>query len=155
MYKWKQNESNYIMPYNSRTDVVCLLAEQYDTKSNLKLGGFRSQLHASYVSSHTEELLYNETHTHTHIYIYIYIVTIGLNKHTIYIYIVTINLNEHTSMMDLVKIELISLLIKFVICLVSIPFLSAEHFPYSCVCCKHCFSQVSIFVLSPFIEADS
>ena len=30
-------------------------AERYDTKSNVKLGGFRSQLQASYVSSHTEE----------------------------------------------------------------------------------------------------
>ena len=32
------------MPYNSRADVVCLLAERYDTKSNVKLGGFRSRL---------------------------------------------------------------------------------------------------------------
>ena len=38
-----------------------MLAERYDTKSNVKLGGFRSQLQASYVSSHTEELWYNET----------------------------------------------------------------------------------------------
>ena len=44
------------MPYSSRADVVLLLPEQYDTKSNVKLGGFRSQLQASYVSSHTEEL---------------------------------------------------------------------------------------------------
>ena len=44
------------MPYNSRVDVVCLLAERYDTKSNVKLGGFWSQLQASYVSSNTEEL---------------------------------------------------------------------------------------------------
>ena len=44
------------MPYNSRSDVVRLLAERYDTKSNVKLAGFRSQLQASYVSSHTEEL---------------------------------------------------------------------------------------------------
>ena len=33
-----------------------LLAERYDTKSNVKLGRFRSQLQASYVSSHIEEL---------------------------------------------------------------------------------------------------
>ena len=33
----------------------------YDTKSNVKLGRFRSQLQASYVSNHTEELWYNET----------------------------------------------------------------------------------------------
>ena len=49
------------MTYTSRVDVVCLLAEQYDTKSNVKLDGFRSQLQVSYVSSHTEELRYNET----------------------------------------------------------------------------------------------
>ena len=49
------------MPYNSRTGVVRLLAERYDTKSNVKLGEFRSQLQASYVSIHTEELWYNET----------------------------------------------------------------------------------------------
>ena len=32
--------SYYLMPYDSRADVVCLLAERYDTKSNVKLGGF-------------------------------------------------------------------------------------------------------------------
>ena len=42
--------------YNSLADVVRLLAERSDTKSNVKLGGFRSQLQASYMSSHTEEL---------------------------------------------------------------------------------------------------
>ena len=31
-----------------------------DTKSNAKLGGFQSQLEASYAPSHTEELWYNE-----------------------------------------------------------------------------------------------
>ena len=35
------------------------MAERYDSKSNVKLGGFQSQLEASYVSNHTEELLYN------------------------------------------------------------------------------------------------
>ena len=54
--KCKQNEGYYIMPYNYRVDVVRLLAERYDTKSNVKLGEIRSQLRASYVSSHTEEL---------------------------------------------------------------------------------------------------
>ena len=49
------------MPYNSRADVVRLLAERYDTKSNVKLCGFQSQLQASCMSSHTEELWYNET----------------------------------------------------------------------------------------------
>ena len=48
------------MPYNSRPDVVRLQAEWYDTKSNVKLGGFRSQLQTSNVSSHTEDLWYNE-----------------------------------------------------------------------------------------------
>ena len=49
------------MPYNSWADVVHLLAEQYETKSNIKLGGFRSHVQASYLSSYTEELLYNKT----------------------------------------------------------------------------------------------
>ena len=49
------------MAYDSRADVVRLMVERSDTKSNVKLGGFRSQLQASYVSSHTEELWYNET----------------------------------------------------------------------------------------------
>ena len=50
-----------LMPYNSWADVVHLLAEWYDTKSNIKLDGFWSQLQAFYVSSHTEELWYNKT----------------------------------------------------------------------------------------------
>ena len=37
------------------------MAELYDTKSNVKLGAFQSQLEAPYESSHTEELWYNET----------------------------------------------------------------------------------------------
>ena len=49
------------MPYDSRAEMVHLLPERYDTKSNVKLGGFRSQLQASYESSQTEELYYNET----------------------------------------------------------------------------------------------
>ena len=56
--------------------VVRLLAERYDTKSNVKLGVFRSQLQTSYMSSNTEELWYNETvclwMTIFNIYIYIY-----------------------------------------------------------------------------------
>ena len=43
------------MHYNSRADKVRLLAERYDTKSNVKLGGFQSQLQGSYVSSHTKK----------------------------------------------------------------------------------------------------
>ena len=62
------------MPYNSRAGVVCLLAEWYDTKSNVELGGFQSQLQASYVSSHTEKLWYNETLCPwMTIYIFIYV----------------------------------------------------------------------------------
>ena len=30
------------------------MVEQYDTKSNVKLGGFQSQVEVFYVSSHTE-----------------------------------------------------------------------------------------------------
>ena len=41
--------------------MVRLLAERHDTRSNVNLGGLRSQLSASYVSSHTEELGFNET----------------------------------------------------------------------------------------------
>ena len=44
------------MPHYSQTDVCRLMGEQYDTKSNINLGGFQSQLEASYVSNHTEEL---------------------------------------------------------------------------------------------------
>ena len=67
IYKVKKSKRNerccccYIIPYNSLANVVRLLAERFDTKSNVKLGGFRSQLQASYVSSHTEEMWYNET----------------------------------------------------------------------------------------------
>ena len=39
--------------------MVRLLAEQSNTKSKVKLDGFWSQLQASYVSSHTEDLWYN------------------------------------------------------------------------------------------------
>ena len=42
------------MPYNSP---AILLAEWYDTKSNVKLGGFQSQLQVSYVSRHTRKRL--------------------------------------------------------------------------------------------------
>ena len=44
------------MPYNCRADMVRLLAERYETKSNVKLAGFRSQFQTSYVSSPTEDL---------------------------------------------------------------------------------------------------
>ena len=53
--------------------MVRLLAERFNTKSNVKLGRLWSQLQASYVSSHTEEWWYNETVClWMTIYIYIY-----------------------------------------------------------------------------------
>ena len=55
-----KNKRYFLIPYNSLADVVRLLAARSDTNSNVKLGGFRSQLQASKVSSHTEELWYNE-----------------------------------------------------------------------------------------------
>ena len=58
--------------------MVRLLAKWSDTKSNVRLGRFLSQLQASYVSSHTEELWYNETvclWMTIYIYIYIYIIS--------------------------------------------------------------------------------
>ena len=55
------NKSYYIMPNNSRANEVFLLTERYETKSNVKLDGFRSQLQASYASSRIEELWYKET----------------------------------------------------------------------------------------------
>ena len=58
--KFKQMKAT-TMCDNSRADLVCFLAERYDNKSKIKLGGFRSQLQATYVSSHTEELWFNET----------------------------------------------------------------------------------------------
>ena len=61
--------------------MVRLLTERSDTRSNVKLGGFRSQLQASYVSSHTEELWYNKTVCMWRtIYIYIYTI-VGWKVH--------------------------------------------------------------------------
>ena len=37
------------------------MAEWYDTEFNVKSDGFQTQLEASCMSSHTEELRYNET----------------------------------------------------------------------------------------------
>ena len=55
--------------------MVHLLVERSDTKCNVKLGGFRFQLQASYVSSHIEELWYNETvYLWMTIYIYMKVV---------------------------------------------------------------------------------
>ena len=55
------NEDYYIIAYRSWAVVCRLLSERYDTKSNVNLHGFQSQLEASYLSSHTEELWNNET----------------------------------------------------------------------------------------------
>ena len=54
--KMLTNKMYFIIPYNYLADVVRLLAERYDTKFNVKLGGFRPRLQTYYVSSHTEEL---------------------------------------------------------------------------------------------------
>ena len=48
------------------------MAERYDINSNVNLGGLRTQLQASYVSSLTEELWYSLT-VDDNLYIYIYI----------------------------------------------------------------------------------
>ena len=45
----------YIMPCNPLANVVRLLPDRSDTKSNVKLD-IRSRVQASYVTSHTEEL---------------------------------------------------------------------------------------------------
>ena len=66
------------MTYDSRADVVCLLAERYGMNSDVKLGRFRPQLQASYVTSNTEELWYNETVClWMTIYIYIYCILVA------------------------------------------------------------------------------
>ena len=41
--------------------MVRLLCDRYETNSYVKVGGFRSQVQAPYMFSHTEELGYNET----------------------------------------------------------------------------------------------
>ena len=64
-----------------------LLAEWSNTKSNVKLRGFRFQLQAAYMSSHTEELWYNETVClWMTIYIYIYMKCAQKYWHWSYIY---------------------------------------------------------------------
>ena len=49
------------MSYDSRADVVRLLAEWHDSKSNVKLGVFWAQLQVANVSCHSEELWYKDT----------------------------------------------------------------------------------------------
>ena len=64
--------------------MVRLLAERSDTKSNVELGGFRSQLQASYMSSQTEKFWYNETvclWMTIYIYTYIYDEHLALDNH--------------------------------------------------------------------------
>ena len=48
--------SHKLLDVSSTRGLVRLMAERYDVKSNIKLGGFRSQLQATYIFSHTEEL---------------------------------------------------------------------------------------------------
>ena len=69
------NESYYLMPHNSRADMVCLLDERYDTKFDVNLVGFRSQSQESYVSSHTERVVIqrNSLSVDDCLYVYIYI----------------------------------------------------------------------------------
>ena len=57
----------------------------YDTKSNVKLGGFQSQLEASYVFSYTEEL-FHKTVCLWMIYIYIYIYILYTQAASLYLY---------------------------------------------------------------------
>ena len=62
--------------------MVRLLA---DIKSNIKLGGFRSQLQTSYMSSHTEMLWYNDTvflwmTIHTYIYMGFFVLDLRLTN---------------------------------------------------------------------------
>ena len=62
IYLSKFKNENFVLVRNiNYTPMVPLLVERSDTKSNVKMDRFRSQLQASYVSSHTEELWYNET----------------------------------------------------------------------------------------------
>ena len=57
LQQFKKKSGNILKaPRNSRTDVVRMLAERYETKSNVKLDGFRSQLQESYVFNPTEVL---------------------------------------------------------------------------------------------------
>ena len=53
--------------------MVHLLAELSDTKSNVKLGGFRSQLQASYVIATLKSCDTTKQSVDDYIYIYIYI----------------------------------------------------------------------------------
>ena len=50
------NETYFVMPNNFRAEACRLMAERYDSKSNVQLGVFQSQLEASFIDNHTEEL---------------------------------------------------------------------------------------------------
>ena len=70
----KLNTKSLSVIFNIIYIYIHLLVEWSNTKSNIKLGRFWSHLQASYVSSHTEELRYNETVClWMTVYIYIYI----------------------------------------------------------------------------------
>ena len=71
--------------------MVRLLAERYDTKSNVMLGGFRAQLQASYMSNHTQELGYNET---VYLWMTIYILFKKLNTRSTWNCLSMITINK-------------------------------------------------------------
>ena len=76
VYHIKSNNIQIKKKYCIYIYIYIYMAERYDPKCNVKLGGFRCQLLESYVSSHTEELGYNKTACRwmtIYIYIYIYI----------------------------------------------------------------------------------
>ena len=60
MAKCKQTKAKHLCIIIPEQMYVVKMAERLDTMSSMKSGGFRSQLEASCVSSHTEELSYNE-----------------------------------------------------------------------------------------------
>ena len=68
------NKSYNIMPYNFWVDVCRLMAEQYDIKSNVNLGGFQSEFEASCVWPHWRVVIqWNSLFVDDKIYIYIYV----------------------------------------------------------------------------------
>ena len=71
--------------------MVRLLAERSDTKSNVKLGGFWSQFQVFYVSSHTEELWYNET-------VFLWIILYHHHHHIVLAARISLTLSRHSSL---------------------------------------------------------
>ena len=75
--------SNQIYIY---AGILCVLAEWYDTKSNVKLGRFQSQLQVSYMSSHTDKMKQSVSEWQ---YIYIY------NHHVVPLAWISLTLSRH------------------------------------------------------------